>query len=234
MRILNTVLLTVGLSFAWSAHAGAFEKKQMKDVDVAALTNETQRMSYTDGMHIAWWIPTEYWDASMSRDANVKDAARKKVIDILSRYSMVAVVQAEVGPLGNFKYYDRDSITKGMKIELSDGKTWTVISPLSDVPDELAPLLKVLGPILSSAMGALGQNLNFYVLDDKAKDGRRISPYEPGSLRITLTGKSGATLEPFLIEFPLDALYVPRRCPNGKPAHISWVVCPWDGSKLPQ
>jgi hypothetical protein len=35
------------------------------------------------------------------------------------------------------------------------------------------------------------------------------------------------------IEMPIDALFVQRMCPNGKPAHVSWVVCPWDGGKLP-
>jgi hypothetical protein len=106
--------------------------------------------------------------------------------------------------------------------------------PLAEVPQKLVPLLKVLGPILSSAMGPMGQNMNFFVLDDHKKGGRLISPYEPGMLRITLTDNKGVKLEPLLIEFPLDSLYVPRRCPNGKPAHVSWMVCPWDGSKLPQ
>ena len=59
-----------------------------------------------------------------------------------------------------------------MKLELSDGKTWMAIAPLPEVPEGMAPLLKVLGPILSSAMGPLGQNMNFFVLDDRKKGGR--------------------------------------------------------------
>ena len=221
------------LAISCCALAGAFEKKQPKDVDVSAMTNETQRTSYAGGVHLAWWIPPEYWEASLSRDGNVTDAARKQVLDTLRGYSMIAVVQAEVGALGNFTFYERDAIVKGMKLELSDGKTWTPIAPLPEVPERLVPLLKVLGPILSSAMGPMGQNMNFFVLDDQKKGGRLISPYETGALRISLSDNKGARLDPFLIEFPLDSLYVPRRCPNGKPAHVSWVVCPWDGSKLP-
>ena len=222
------------LAISCCALAGAFEKKQPKDVDVSAMTNETQRTSYAGGVHLAWWIPPEYWEASLSRDGNVTDAARKQVLDTLRGYSMIAVVQAEVGALGNFTFYERDAVIKGLKLELSDGKDWASLVPLAEVPQKLAPLLKVLGPILSSAMGPMGQNMNFFVLDDQKKGGRLISPYEPGMLRITLSDNKGVKLEPLLIEFPLDSLYVPRRCPNGKPAHVSWMVCPWDGSKLPQ
>ena len=222
------------LAISCCALAGAFEKKQPKDVDVSAMTNETQRTSYGGGVHLAWWIPPEYWEASLSRDGNVTDAARKQVLDTLRGYSMIAVVQAEVGALGNFTFYERDAVIKGLKLELSDGKDWASLVPLAEVPQKLAPLLKVLGPILSSAMGPMGQNMNFFVLDDQKKGERLISPYEPGMLRITLSDNKGVKLEPLLIEFPLDSLYVPRRCPNGKPAHVSWMVCPWDGSKLPQ
>jgi hypothetical protein len=233
VKFLKTIL-ALGLALSLCTNASAFEKKQPKDVDISAMTNETQRTSYAGGVHLAWWIPPEYWEASLSRDANVTDTARKQVLDTLRGYSMLAVVQAEVGALGNFTFYERDAVIKGLKLELSDGKDWASLVPLAEVPQKLAPLLKVLGPILSSAMGPMGQNMNFFVLDDQKKGGRLISPYEPGMLRITLTDNKGVKLEPLLIEFPLDSLYVPRRCPNGKPAHVSWMVCPWDGSKLPQ
>ena len=140
------------LAISCCALAGAFEKKQPKDVDVSAMTNETQRTSYAGGVHLAWWIPPEYWEASLSRDGNVTDAARKQVLDTLRGYSMIAVVQAEVGALGNFTFYERDAVIKGLKLELSDGKDWASLVPLAEVPQKLAPLLKVLGPILSSAM----------------------------------------------------------------------------------
>lgn len=234
MRILNTGLLALGLALSLGPNAVAADRKEAKDVDLSSLTNETQHTSYANGVHLAWWIPAEYWEASFARDATVSESARNELLGALRHYSMIAVVQAEVGALGNFAYYERDAVNKGMKLEFLDGKNWTRVAPLEQVPEELSVLLKVLGPILSSAMGALGQNLHFFVLDDRKNGGRLISPYEPGGLRITLTDNKGATLEPMLIEFPLDSLYVPRRCPNGKPAHVSWLVCPWDGSKLPK
>jgi hypothetical protein len=34
------------------------------------------------------------------------------------------------------------------------------------------------------------------------------------------------------VGMPLDSLFKPRFCPNGKKAHISWEFCPWSGKKL--
>jgi hypothetical protein len=232
VRISN-VLALLAAALPLCAAAGAIEKKQVKDIDLAALTTETQRTAYEGGVHLAWWIPAEYWDATLARDARVTDKDRAEFMQTLRGYSLLAVVQAEASATGAFTFYPRDVISKGLKLELAAGNSWTAAAPLPDVPAELAPLLAALSPILAQAMGPLGKNMNFYVLDDRKKEGRLISPYDPGALRITLADKNGAVLEPMLIEFPLDSLYVPRRCPNGKPAHVSWVVCPWDGAKLP-
>jgi hypothetical protein len=88
--------------------------------------------------------------------------------------------------------------------------------------------------MLSATLGKLGESMYFVVLDDQVKGHRVISPLEKGALRVTLTHEGPEPLGTFEFETPLDSLYVPRMCPNGKPAHISWVVCPWDGTKLPQ
>jgi hypothetical protein len=224
-------ILTFALVFAIDANAA--EKKALKDVDISALTKETQKSTNAEGLHLAWWIPPEFWAVSMERENTLSDKARKRMLDVLNRYSMLAVVQADIGTLGNFSYYDRATITKGLKVEVTTAKETTALQFVDKVPEELDPLLKMVTPVLESAMGRLGENLNFFVYDDQGKDGRVISPYSQGALRVTLARKTGEGLEPFVFELPLDSLYVPRHCPNGKPAHISWMVCPWDGSKLP-
>jgi len=229
-----SVLLMLGILLSPCADAAPKEKKPLKDVAIPALTDETQRISYSGGVHIAWWMPPEFWEATLARDSNVTDAEREGVMEILRKHSMLAVVQGEVGTQGDISFYSREAITKGLKIELSDTRTWTELAPVKKVPDDLARMLDVFGPMLSAAIGSMGENLNFFVLEDQKKGKRLISPYEPGALRISLKNDKGEEVEPFLIELPLDSLYVPRLCPNGKPAHISWVVCPWDGSKLPQ
>ncbi len=94
-------------------------------------------------------------------------------------------------------------------------------------------LLDMMKPMLAQAMGNLGENFYFFPLPAfDNEDNRVLSPYENGKLRVTLQrGEETVVLE---IELPIDALFVPRICPNGKPAHVSWVYCPWSGEKLEQ
>jgi hypothetical protein len=224
------LLLLLTSLVALNAHA--IEPKALKDVDISALTTETQQTTNADGVHIAWWIPPEFWQvAAMSNGGNPDSL--KALNDIMSKYSMLAIAQAEISPFGAFTFYDRDKVSQGLKIELTDGKETQVLEPMKEVPDDLQMLLKIMAPMLESALGNMGKHINFFVLTDAAKEGRLISPYGNSRLAVTLTAKNGP-LKPFVFEMPLNSLYVPRICPNGKPAHVSWVVCPWDGSKLPK
>lgn len=232
MRLMPCLLLALGTTFSLSA--GAIDQKELKDVDVSEMTRETQKTIHTEGVHLVWWIPPEYWAASIQGDQSMAAEQRKALMDIMEKYSMLAIVQAEVTPFGSFSFYDRETTIKGLKIEVSDGKSSKTIKPLEKVPDELALLLKVLSPILEAALGNMGKNLNFFVLSDRVKGDRLISPYGHSTLTVTLTSKQGTPLGPANFEMPMDSLFVPRKCPNGKPAHVSWVVCPWDGTQLPQ
>src|SRR5262245_42462882 len=108
-----------------------------------------------------------------------------------------------------------------MKIEVVSGKDRKAVKPIEKVADDLELLLKVLSPILEAALGPMGKNLNFFVLADQVKGDRLISPYGNNSLSVSLTSKDGKALGPAVFEMPLDSLFVPRICPNGKPAEVS-------------
>ena len=95
-------------------------------------------------------------------------------------------------------------------------------------------LIGSIAPALGATIGSLGDNLQFFVFNDQTLDRKRLmDPGLPGGLIVELTGKEGRSLQAEF-EFPLNSLYVPRKCPNGKPAHISWRYCPWTGKKLPE
>src|SRR5262245_5201553 len=232
MRHTSCLLVMLGAFLAFDTQAK--DQKPLGDVDVSAMTRETQKTIHADGVHLVWWIPPEYWAASINNSDSMNEAQRKSLMDVMEKYSMLAIVQAEVTPFGSFTFYDRDSISKGLKVEVVNGKGRKTLKPIDKVPEELGLLLKVLAPILEAALGNMGKNLNFFVLDDRAKGDRLLSPYSHDTLSVSLTSKQGGALGPAEFEFPLDSLYVPRLCPNGKPAHVSWVVCPWDGTKLPE
>jgi hypothetical protein len=59
------------------------------------------------------------------------------------------------------------------------------------------------------------------------------SPFDAGAVIVKFGGRAKRQDISLTIERPIDALLVPRLCANGKPAHVSWTYCPWDGKKLP-
>ncbi|MDH5618858.1 MAG: hypothetical protein OEZ11_09465, partial [Gammaproteobacteria bacterium] len=130
------------------------------------------------------------------------------------------------------QFFEKGQIMEGLKVEYvrANGDVETISHTLPSDPD-LRIMLDQMRPILAQAMGSLGQNFYFFPLPDVDKKGNRmVSPYEKGVLRVQLMNNDvPSSVE---LDLPLDSLFVPRLCPNGKPAHVSWNFCPWSGKKL--
>lgn len=103
------------------------------------------------------------------------------------------------------------------------------------VPDaDFQSVLDILRPTMQKKLGYLSNGIHFLVFPDVDESGERIvDPYIPGALEFWMETRSGKEMYGE-IELPMDALFVPRICPNGKPAHVSWKYCPWTGEKLPE
>jgi hypothetical protein len=216
--------------------AMAAEKKPLKDVDTNAIIKETQvSVSESGDKHVAitWWIPNEFWEAILYRNAAIGETEKKAMLDAMSGISLITVVQADVTSLGAFKFYSKEEIEKKMLITFTDaGGKKLMLKPVQKINPDLEIVLGVFKPILGAAMGNLGNNMHFYVLNDKSKTSLRLlDPYRKGLLSIQLTKRNDGVMTAN-IEMPLDALFVPRKCPNGKDAHISWKYCPWTGKRL--
>ena len=69
MRLISRLFLTLGATL--SLDASALEQKDLKDVDISEMTRETQKTIHTEGVHLVWWIPPEYWAASIKDDASM-------------------------------------------------------------------------------------------------------------------------------------------------------------------
>lgn len=228
MRLL---LALTALSFAAFAHA--IDRKEITEIDLNALTVEGQVM--TGGVSeigLVWWIPAEFWEVSMRQESGVPEAQIEQVMGVLRNHSVLAVVQANVSPFGSFQFFEKGQIMEGLKVEYvrANGDVETISHTLPSDPD-LRIMLDQMRPILAQAMGSLGQNFYFFPLPDVDKKGNRmVSPYEKGVLRVQLMNNDvPSSVE---LDLPLDSLFVPRLCPNGKPAHVSWNFCPWSGKKL--
>jgi hypothetical protein len=229
--------LTIILALLLAAtFAQAAEKKPIKEVDTDAFSTETMPSFSNVGdehMALAWWIPNEFWEAIFARDTTTSEADKKSMMETLSGVSLLAVAQADISSLGAFDFYSKEEIQKTMQISFVDEKgNPKRLHTLQSIDPDLEIFLGVFKPILGAAMGNMGNNMHFYVLNDKgAPNGRVIDPYRAGSVKISLEKRSGDRMGCEL-ELPLDILFVPRKCPNGKDAHVSWNYCPWTGTAL--
>lgn len=213
----------------------ALEKKPIAAVDTTQFVKDTQSsVSYENHLNFIWWIPYEYWQVALD-DNTTSESGQKEMLTILKQYSLLAVVQADISTFGAFNFYSKDEVEKNLDIILKaeDGSLKKLI-PLKaeDINSDLQVVLGMFKPILAQAMGNLGQNVHFFVLKDYDSAGTRtIDPYRFGALNFRIGQRAGKLME-LQIELPLNSLYVPRKCPNGKDAYATWKYCPWTGEKL--
>lgn len=224
------------LSCAVSLSLFAAERKPLASVEADAFIKDTQVTMVgagDDHVALAWWIPQEFWASTLARDPSISEKDKKEMLDTLEGVSLLSVVQADISAFGSFDFYSKAEIEEQMKLAVVTREEKSLrIAPLDEISGDLEILLGVLKPILGAAMGSMGNNMHFYVLDDTTESpARLLDPYLEGKLDIELRRRDGARLHAN-IETPLNSLFVPRRCPNGKEAHISWNYCPWSGKKL--
>lgn len=233
---MNKLFIAVMMALMAVNPSLAAERKPNKAIDVASISSDTYVTFKVPGdkhVALAWWIPIEYWEFILSRDATTSESAKKAILDALSGFSVLAVVQADIAAHGDFKFYSKKEIKDNMTLSYSspDGQIQR-LSLVQSIDPFLEEVLVVLKPIVGAAMGKLGSNMHFYVLNDRAKSAPRLlDPYQNGQIGIQLASRDNLLIDAS-IEMPLNALFIPRKCPNGKDAHISWKYCPWSGTKL--
>jgi len=236
-------LVTVGLSvlLAFPLRSDAQQRKAAVDVDIDAMTGETQFSAPcgVDHMNLIWAIPVEFWKVVFAQDPSMAESQRAEIIGALQEFVIFGVVQADITEAGAFDFYSEAEVSAAMTMAFTDGDgNARAIEKSESVPDDAQLLLSSMKPVLTAAMGPLGQNFHFIVVKDKdgisdsnSEAGRAWNPYAFGELTVNLKNRAGAALSAKL-EGPVDALFVPRKCPNGKNAHITWKFCPWTGAEL--
>ncbi len=232
-KILLIALLFVILYMA--PVANAIKQLDMANIDTDKLAEEGQFVAPSDAefFDFLWWIPLEFWKATYAIDESISEADEEEILNSLQPYSLIAIAQADISNIGAFNFYSKRDILSYLEITYTDknGNRFN-LKPIDSIDPNLEVLLGVFTPILSAAMGNLGQNMHFFVLDDINHFGERIiSPYKQGNLEVVLRDNNKNIYNANL-ELPLNSLYIPRKCPNGKDAHVSWKYCPWTGKKL--
>ncbi len=212
----------------------AQETRKLEDVEIDRLIDETQASDSNQGITLVWWIPQEFWGVALHQDPSLPDANRNEILNTLSPYFMLAVIQGELSSFGGARFYDEATVKQNLTVFFEDerGRTQT-FTALEQIPSDIELLQRTIRPMLSQMMGNMGQNFHFFTYENVDSDGKQqISSYENGIIQIQLAGIGKVSDSQFQIELPLDSLFVPRLCPNGKEAHVSWKFCPWDGTRL--
>lgn len=229
-------LFFAGVAFLATGILAAAEKKPILEVEQDAMLVDTQPEVLgvpADHFTVYWWIPHEFWQVSFAHDEALTDAAREQLLESMDNVSVLAVVQADIGLLGNFDFYPKEEIKRNVALSFTGADGQAQRLPLLEVVDpELQLFLDGMKPILSASMGPMGENFHFFVLSDDTETGERtLNPYEEGKITIELLTRDEERMKSELY-LPLNSLFVPRKCPNGRDAHVTWKFCPWTGQPL--
>ncbi|SHK41734.1 hypothetical protein SAMN02745181_3769 [Rubritalea squalenifaciens DSM 18772] len=236
---MKTSLLPLLLTLIGAPLCQAVERMEIAKVNTDSLTTETQVYGQNvgeDHMLFIWWMPFEFWQSTISQDNTLTDLEKKEFLETLEDYSLVAIVQGDFTTLGTMKFYSREEVNKNLKITYQPEKgPATEIFQEQNISPELNVLLNIFKPMLAQMMGNMGSSMHFFVLKNTDGDDKKIiDPYQKGSIHFQVAKRKDKAIIKDKIDMPLNSLYIPRKCPNGKDAHISWKYCPWTGKKLPE
>jgi len=167
--------MVAALSFASAAGA----------VDLQELVKETQQSHDVDNkITFVWWIPQEYWEASLASNPNMGAKERADFLSALDAYQIVAVAYVAAGLSGFTEASAEPELLAHVHLS-ADGK------PLDPVPeDKIATgaktILAALKPLLSGMIGQLGQGMHFIVYPGRDGAKRLADPNKPGAFQFSV------------------------------------------------
>ncbi len=220
----------------------AAERKPLKEVNVALMMRECELLPATnrdpDGRYIgkAFWIPHAYWQVIFAKNETMPDKERQDALKQLDGVFLVGLLLGEHQPAPNpTQFYDRKEILKGFKISVIDTQGKRKMLSITEKTNPFIDfVLKNMRPMVEGTIGEAGKHLEIVVIDNRNPDGSPIiDAYGPGRIDIRMVRESGQNVDSYT-ELPMNSLYVPRKCPNGRDADISWKFCPWTGQRLPE
>ena len=196
--------------------------------DSQAMIRDTQQMSRSAGeLTLVWWLPEQYWRASMANDKAVNPAQAEEILRIIRPYTIIAVVDGSMGAMGGVTYRSEGYLRGNMSIKDAQGH---IYAPLGD--DQITPdarnLLQVLKPIIANILGPLGQNMYFLVFPAQDASGSFFAdPAHKGLLAVDIATKQ------FQYRLPLGSFLPPMYDPaTGERFPGNYLYSPFSGKAL--
>jgi hypothetical protein len=220
------LLLLLGATLAAAPHPLAAQTPE--GAKLAAVLQETQKLaSENEKLIFAWWMPEGYWRMSFEQNEKVTKAASDELLKTLRPYVVIGVVSGRMGPVGGLTYRSESEIRQDLVLVDTAG---VAHKPLEEaqVSSDAKNFLGIMKPMLASMLGAMGQNMQFYLFPAQDASGRAIAdPEKEGRMKLRVTG------EEFEWRLPIGSLLPPKVCPqDGEKLNGAWTYCPWHGVKL--
>lgn len=194
MRPIWLITLLAVLRFS-AAHA---------DPDFTAILKDTQMLRKVDHhMTMVMWMPEQYWRASLQGNDRLTDKAKDEFFETLRPYTIVAVVDAEMGIGGAFSFTSADALKSTVRIEDAAGNVYVPLDPQM-VGGSMRNLVQVMKPLLTNAMGALGSSLEIMLFPASSKSGGPIADAKSEGFFTVHVGDSH-----FRYRLPLGSLLPP-------------------------
>lgn len=219
------VLATVGLILVGWQPVVAQDQK----IDINELVQDTERAATVAGeLHLVWWLPEEFWKASVAANPSVTPEQMEMIIKVVHPYFIVGVADGKIGTFGAVTYRTENEIRGLLQLKDSDGNLYKPL-PEEKVDPSVPALLGLMKPAMARTVGALGENLHFYVFVGSKADGTRIcNPFKEGACEMEVGERA------FKWMLPLGALLPKQKCPVcGETLSGAYKYCPYDGTKLP-
>lgn len=201
---------------------------EVKGVDLVALTQETQKLSQKQqAMTLAWWVPEEFWRASLAQTPAMTAAQTEEMLKVLRPYTMVAVLDGTIGPFGGVTYNSEDWLRANTRLVDVEGRSYLPCAE-EKIDADTKNMLQMMKPVLGNMLGPLGQNIHFLLFPAKTDKGIAIaSAKDKGHFAVKVGDKE------FKWRLPLDSLLPIQVCGSCKQeCKGSWSFCPWCGKKL--
>jgi len=198
------------------------------NIDINTFSQEIQKNSTQAGeMTTLLWFPEEYWQLALSQSPNASAIQAEEFMKVLRPYTVVAVIEGNVGTYGTVTYKTEPDIRSRIQLVDSQGNTY---SPYSDegVNAEAKGLLAIMKMGITNSMGPKGQNMYFFFFPAQGKNGQNIAQAkQQGFFSVKLGDRE------FRWELPLNSVLPSKVCPTcKKKLSGSYKFCPWDGTKL--
>jgi hypothetical protein len=215
-------ILTVGFSMlllAGQAHA-------QERIDQRALVRDTQITSENPNeLTMVWWLPEQFWQATL-RDRLPANHV-EEVLKVVRRYTMIAVVDGRIGPLGGMSFIPEEAVRTNVTLKDAAGVNYAPLGESSIDPD-MKNLVQAMKPVVANMLGPIGQNTHFVLFPSKSADGRLVAdPTSKGTLWVIVGGKE------FRYRLPLGSLLSPKYDPGtGETFPGNYNFNPFTGTKL--